>query len=98
MTPWCRPWHFPMMIACSGTQTPPPATSGPAWKDMNHEQKLAFMKTVFFPKMKAEFVAFDAKEYESFSCATCHGVANLFKGAHFDLPHSFARDAELVRQ
>src|SRR5579863_4437174 len=58
--------------ACGGS---PSADSKPAkaWKDMDHEERAAYMKKTVCPKMKAEFIAFDAKEFGDMNCATCHG-------------------------
>ncbi len=59
--------------------TPAPATTGPvagatlAWKDMNHDQRLDFMKATVLPKMKAEFAAYDSKRFGNITCGTCHG-------------------------
>jgi hypothetical protein len=76
------------LTSCGGSQPPatapaggtPPAPSAaapagpaPAWKDMNHEQRIDYMKRVVLPKMKDEFVAYDAKRYAEMNCATCHG-------------------------
>jgi hypothetical protein len=62
------------------------ASAAPAaWKDMSHEQKLGFMKTVFMPKMKAEFVGFDAKMFEKMNCMTCHGDGA--KDGSFKMPN-----------
>ena len=44
-----------------------------AWKKKSQEEKMNIMKTVVLPKMKEKFVAFDAKRFSNFSCATCHG-------------------------
>ena len=44
-----------------------------AWKDMTFKQKRAYMKTTVTPTMKPIFQAFDAKEFKSFTCVTCHG-------------------------
>jgi hypothetical protein len=44
-----------------------------AWKDMKHEERAEYMKKKVLPKMKAEFIAFDAKEFGEMNCATCHG-------------------------
>src|SRR5579883_3009034 len=53
---------------------PPASTdSTPAWKDMNHKQREEFMKKVVMPKMKPEFIAFDAKRFGRMNCMTCHG-------------------------
>ena len=59
--------------------TPAPATTAPtagatvAWKDMNHDQRVDFMKTTVLPKMKAEFAAYDGKKFGNITCGTCHG-------------------------
>ena len=66
----------------SGSAT---ASTAPAWTEMTHEQKLDFMKKVFMPKMKAEFLAFDAKTYEKMNCETCHGDGA--KAGTFDMPN-----------
>lgn len=52
-----------------------PATPGApvAWKDMNHDQRVDFMKTTVMPKMKAEFAAYDSKRFGNINCSTCHG-------------------------
>jgi hypothetical protein len=54
----------------AGEADPKPGT---AWKDMTKEERAAFMKKTVLPKMKAEFVAVDAKEFGEMNCATCHG-------------------------
>ncbi len=43
------------------------------WADMMHAQRNDHMKKVVFPKMKAEFAAFDPR-MKDFTCATCHGA------------------------
>lgn len=43
-----------------------------AFKDMNFEQRDAFMEEVVLPQMTKTFVAFDAK-FEGMACKTCHG-------------------------
>ncbi|NVB78238.1 MAG: hypothetical protein HOV81_07580 [Kofleriaceae bacterium] len=40
---------------------------------LTHEDKVKFMKTKVMPAMKPAFQNFDAKEYASFTCKTCHG-------------------------
>jgi hypothetical protein len=50
-----------------------PASGKLAWKDMNHDQRLDFMKSTVMPKMKAEFAAYDAKRFGNINCSTCHG-------------------------
>jgi hypothetical protein len=61
--------------SCGGNPAPQedrPIPKGP-WKDMNHDDRLVFMKKVVFPKMKPEFVAFDSKDFGDMTCVTCHG-------------------------
>jgi hypothetical protein len=71
--------------------TPPPATTGPAaggplaWKDMNHDQRLEFMKTTVLPKMKVEFAAYDSKRFGNITCGTCHGEGA--KDGTFKMPN-----------
>jgi len=45
-----------------------------AFKDMNHEQRLAFMKETVLPAMKTSFQEFDPKKFAEFNCKTCHGA------------------------
>jgi hypothetical protein len=51
--------------------TPP---EGMAFKDMNHEQRAAFMKQTVVPTMKPLFQEYDAKRFGEFNCKTCHGA------------------------
>ncbi len=51
--------------------TPPP--EGMAFKDMNADQRMAYMKLTVVPTMKPIFQQFDAKEFAEFNCKTCHG-------------------------
>lgn len=62
-------------------ETAPPARpeeaappEGMAWKDMNHEQRAAFMKQTVVPTMKPLFQEYDAKRFGEFNCKTCHGA------------------------
>jgi hypothetical protein len=83
------------LASCGGAQAPagppppPPSTQAAptsvAWKDMNHEQRLDFMKKDVLPKMKAEFVGFDAKRYGEMNCVTCHG--DSAKDGTFKMPN-----------
>jgi hypothetical protein len=61
-------------LSCGGSP-PKEAKSGAStvWKDMKHDERMAYMKKTVFPKMKSEFVAFDAKDFGEMNCATCHG-------------------------
>jgi hypothetical protein len=71
------------VAACGGKSTPaaaPPAEpaevvvpEGMKFDDMNHEQRLSFMKNTVMPRMKELFQAFDAAEFAEFDCKTCHG-------------------------
>jgi hypothetical protein len=69
----------PAPTAAAPTASAPTAPTAPAaggavaWKDMNHDQRLDFMKKTVMPKMKAEFAAYDSKRFGSINCSTCHG-------------------------
>jgi hypothetical protein len=80
--------------------TPSPASSGVApggaaadnapppsgkWNEMNRDQRMAYMKKVVMPKMKEIFVSFDAKEFDHFTCMTCHGGGA--KDGSFKMPN-----------
>jgi hypothetical protein len=57
--------------ACGGEDGSEPAEQA-AFKDMEFEQRMAFMQDVVLPQMTEVFVAFDAK-FEGMDCKTCHG-------------------------
>jgi hypothetical protein len=40
---------------------------------LSQEEKMAVMKTQVIPQMAQAFQSFDAKEFETFRCTTCHG-------------------------
>jgi hypothetical protein len=40
---------------------------------LSQDDKIKFMKTKVVPGMKPVFQKFDAKEYKTFGCKTCHG-------------------------
>src|SRR6476469_1535595 len=65
-----------VLLAACGSSSKPAATPAPApaaWKDMNLDQRVEFMKREVMPKSKAIFVAFDEKKYKDMDCVTCHG-------------------------
>ena len=88
-----------LAAACGGkpssTSTTPPSGADPkevappagmAFKDMNADQRVAFMKLSVMPEMKKMFQEFDGKQFADFTCKTCHG-----KGAEdgsFDMPNA----------
>jgi hypothetical protein len=53
--------------------------------DLDHDQRIAFMKQKVMPAMKPIFQNHDAKDFASFSCKTCHG--EQAKDGHFDMPN-----------
>lgn len=74
-----------LLAACGGSSkpaTPPPAPV--VWKDMNHDQQMAYMKDVVLPKTKAIFVAFDP-QFKDMNCETCHGDG--VKDGKYKLPN-----------
>lgn len=77
---------FVAVAACGGKTKPaepPPPPADMAFKDMNADQRMAFMKHTVLPAMKQTFSAFDPK-FANMNCKTCHG-----KGAEdgsFEMP------------
>ncbi len=51
----------------------PVGTTPKPFRELDHEGKMAFMKEVVTPRMRAVFQEFDSKEFETFGCDTCHG-------------------------
>jgi mono/diheme cytochrome c family protein len=52
--------------------------------DLDHDQKIEFMKQKVVPAMEPIFKNHDPQEFAEFGCQTCHG-AQAAKG-HFDMP------------
>jgi hypothetical protein len=67
-------------LGCGGSK---PAADDPSaeptgkselvWKDKTREQRMDWMGTVVFPKMRAAFKELDSQRYADFSCQSCHG-------------------------
>ncbi|HEY5946081.1 MAG TPA: hypothetical protein VIV40_11350 [Kofleriaceae bacterium] len=82
-----------LFAACGGKSAPAtkpgPADVAPpadmAFKDMNADQRMAFMKLTVLPAMKQTFQEFDAKKFADMNCETCHGKAA--KDGTFEMPN-----------
>jgi acetone carboxylase gamma subunit len=62
-----------VVTACGGGGANPEHPGAPlAFKDMNLDQRIEFMKTTVLPRAKTLFVAFDPK-FQNMNCETCHG-------------------------
>jgi hypothetical protein len=63
--------------AASAADTAPAATPTDAkkvdWENMSFGQRKKLMKSAVLPELKKAFESFDAKKYQKFTCATCHG-------------------------
>ena len=70
-------------------QDTPAESADPAtWADMNHDQRMAYMRETVMPEMKALFVEFDGERYADFGCGTCHGEDAREVG--FEMPNGLA--------
>jgi mono/diheme cytochrome c family protein len=81
-----------LIVLTAGAQAAPDGGAakvvGPpevAWKDMNKDQRMKFMKAAVMPKMKVVFQTFDPKKFEKVNCATCHGKDG--KDRDFKMPN-----------
>jgi len=70
---------FGFTLACTAEQTTSSAIGKttsmqqPAWKDMDREQRVNYMRTVVLPQMRQTFAAFDEERFGRINCKTCHG-------------------------
>jgi hypothetical protein len=65
------------------------ATSDVHFDDLSKEDKIKFMKQKVMPAMRPVFQKFDAKEFGTFTCKTCHGKdpqGSKYKMPSKDLP------------
>lgn len=78
-----------LLAACGGSSsTSPvntPAGPPPKWKDMNADQKMAFMKSTVLPRAKKLFGDFDPQKYAVVNCHTCHGKGS--EDGSFEMPN-----------
>ncbi|MBL0212955.1 MAG: hypothetical protein IPQ07_03660 [Myxococcales bacterium] len=61
-----------LIAACGSPSKPAEPPKALVWKDMNADQRQAYMKDVVLPKAKVVFAAFDPK-FQTMDCKTCHG-------------------------
>lgn len=74
------------------TTTTTPVTEKPAevvlpdvaFDQLDHDQKIEFMKHKVVPTMAPIFKNHDPQEFAEFGCVTCHG--KQAKDGHFDMP------------
>ena len=52
---------------------------------LDHDQRIEFMKQKVVPEMKRIFQSHDASDFAGFGCVTCHG--DQAKEGHFDMPN-----------
>jgi cytochrome c553 len=55
------------------------------FEQLDHDQKIQFMKQQVMPTMRQLFQAHDGAKYANFGCKTCHG-ADADRG-HFHMPN-----------
>jgi len=91
----CTPIPQGQGMRSGGSQHPTMDTSM-NWTDLDHAQRIEFMKQVVLPKMRAEFTAFDPERFAKVNCMTCHGDGS--KNGTFKMPNpqlpKLPRDAE----
>jgi len=91
---------FVLVAACGGKSQPQTTPSGggepgPAaqaalpdvpFDQLNHEQREQFMEQKVMPAMQPIFQNHDAKKFEKFGCATCHGPGAA--SGHHEMPNA----------
>lgn len=73
-------------VACGPKPGPDSAAVLPdvPFEQLDHDQKIQFMKQVVMPQMTQLFQAHDAEKFAEFSCKTCHGD-DVDRG-HYHMP------------
>jgi len=61
------------------------AAGGLVWKDMKHDEREHYMKSVVLPAMKPLFAKWSPDEFGDIRCATCHGASA--KDKTFKMPN-----------
>ena len=83
-----------LVIACSAPSTPAPVAV-PVLPDvpfamLDREQRMQFMKERVVSAMAPLFRAHDARRYDQFGCATCHGTGTDYAMPNPSLPRLHA--------
>lgn len=62
-------------VAACGPKPEPvsPALPDVPFEQLDHDQKIQFMKEVVVPQMRSLFESHDPEEFANFGCKTCHG-------------------------
>jgi len=55
------------------------------WDKMDHDARMAYMKKMVMPTMRAEFMKFDSLHFAKMNCMTCHGTS--VKKGSFKMPN-----------
>ena len=62
------------LLACTPrTATQEPSLDDRPFDELNHDERIEFMKLRVVPAMQPIFVQHDATKFSSFGCQTCHG-------------------------
>lgn len=86
------PILFVAAAACGGKSSSSTTPAEPAavalpdkpFDELDHDQKIEFMKQKVMPAMAPVFKNHDAEEFAEFGCKTCHGPQA--EQGHFDMP------------